>query len=415
MSEQAIVIGAGMVGVSVAWHLQQQGMQVTLIDRKQPGEETSYGNAGLIQREAVFPHAFPRDVKEIFKVIPNHNLDIRYRPAALWHFKNPLMQYWYYSDPKRFKTVVAEWSTLIEHCTETHDEMMQAAHAEHLVRKTGWLQLHRTTETYAKAIAEAEAARAYGVQSRLVNMQEVHEMEPDLNPSLFVGGIHWQNTWKVTNPSALVKAYAENFVTAGGEFKQCQMYNMQQENGEWQVNTDQGRLSAKHLVVATGPWSADVLKGLGYDYPLFPMRGYHKHYHIAEGKQLNHSVLDYDCGYVIGPKAAGIRITTGAEFTFQNAPADERQLDDVEKKAREYLPLTTAVEDKAWIGHRPCMPDMKPVIGPAHKHGNLWFAFGHAHQGFTLGPATGKLLAQMMLGQATYVNPQPFAANRFEK
>ena len=161
MSEQAIVIGAGMVGVSVAWHLQQQGMQVTLIDRKQPGEETSYGNAGLIQREAVFPHAFPRDVKEIFKVIPNHNLDIRYRPAALWHFKNPLMQYWYYSDPKRFKTVVAEWSTLIEHCTETHDEMMQAAHAEHLVRKTGWLQLHRTTETYAKAIAEAEAARAY--------------------------------------------------------------------------------------------------------------------------------------------------------------------------------------------------------------------------------------------------------------
>ena len=96
MARQTVVLGAGMVGVSIAWHLQQRGHQVTLVDRRQPGRETSFGNAGIIQREAVRPYAFPRDMKTILKVcLPNKRVDIRYRPAGMINAASPLLSYWH--------------------------------------------------------------------------------------------------------------------------------------------------------------------------------------------------------------------------------------------------------------------------------------------------------------------------------
>ena len=97
MARQTVVLGAGMVGVSVAWQLQKRGYQVTLVDRRQPGRETSFGNAGIIQREAVRPYPFPRDMKTILSVLPNRRVDIRYRPAGMVNAASPLLSYWHHS------------------------------------------------------------------------------------------------------------------------------------------------------------------------------------------------------------------------------------------------------------------------------------------------------------------------------
>ena len=96
----------------------------------------------------------------------------------------------------------------------------------------------------------------------------------------------------------------------------------------------------------------------------------------------------------------GIRLTTGVEFADRDAPPSPVQLARDEPLARELFPLAERLEPEPWMGRRPCLPDMVPVIGKGERHQGLWFAFGHAHHGFTLGPVTGRLLAEMMTGRS---------------
>ena len=415
MRHEVIVIGAGMVGTSVAWHLQKNNAEVLLIDKKLPGSETSYGNAGLIQREAIHTHPFPRQLTEMIRVLPNQGTDIRYRIPAILRYHQALLQYWKYSTPASVKKIEGEWQTLIEHCTSEHQTMISASGADELITRDGWLQLHRSEDTFKEAIELAIDARNQGVEHNVLTVEELRVMEPSANFDEFVGAIHWLNSWQVSNPSFLVKAYAKNFQEMGGTIKETGVQEILQEDGGWKIVTDTEIFYSDKLVIAAGPWSNDLIKPLGYDLPLFPMRGYHQHFKVNEKNTIHHSMFDMDKGFVMGPMQQGIRITTGAEMTTMNAPKNFGQLKTVLKLARKILPLEDAVESEAWAGSRPCMPDMKPVIGPASNHEKLWFAFGHSHQGFTLGPMTGRLVEEMIHEKPLLVDIKPFSADRFSR
>ncbi|GAA0797146.1 NAD(P)/FAD-dependent oxidoreductase [Psychrobacter piscatorii] len=413
MRYEVIVIGAGMVGTSIAWHLQKNNSNVLLLDKKLPGSETSYGNAGLIQREAIHTHPFPRQLTEMIRVLPNQGTDIRYRIPAILRYHQALLQYWKYSTPASVKKIESEWQTLIEHCTSEHQTMISASGADELITRDGWLQLHRSEETFKEAQASAIDARNQGVEHNVLNLEELKVMEPRANFEGFVGAIHWLNSWQVSNPSSLVKAYAKNFQDMQGTIKENDVKEIVQEADGWKVITDKDTYYSDKLVIAAGPWSNDLIRPLGYNLPLFPMRGYHQHFKVTEKNTIHHSMFDMDKGFVMGPMQQGIRITTGAEMTTMNAPKNFGQLQTVLKLAKKILPLEDAVESEAWAGSRPCMPDMKPVIGPADKHDKLWFAFGHSHQGFTLGPMTGRLVEEMIHDKPSLVDLAPFSAQRF--
>ncbi len=169
----------------------------------------------------------------------------------------------------------------------------------------------------------------------------------------------------------------------------------------------------REAVIALGPWSDDVFRGLGYNMPLGIKRGYHLHLAQRGNAVLNRPVLDSDLGYLLAPMNQGIRLTTGAEFARRDAPPTPVQIERALPLARELFPLGEAIDATPWMGRRPCMPDMLPVIGKAARHAGLWFNFGHQHHGLTLGPATGRLLAEMMTGAAPFADPRPFAAERF--
>ena len=118
-------------------------------------------------------------------------------------------------------------------------------------------------------------------------------------------------------------------------------------------------------------------------------------------------------GYFLAPMAGGIRLTTGAEFANRDAQKTPVQLERAEPIARAFFPLGERADPEPWMGMRPCTPDMMPIIGPAPKHKNLWFAFGHAHHGLTLGPITGRLIAEMVTGEKPTIDPKPYRADRF--
>lgn len=129
MKFDSVVLGGGMVGVSIAVHLQNRGLSVALVDRKAPGNETSFGNAGLIQREGVYPYAFPRDARTLLRYARNRSLDVRYHAGAMPKLLPFLLRYWHYSRKDRHAAIARSYSTLIEHCVSEHRELIEESGA----------------------------------------------------------------------------------------------------------------------------------------------------------------------------------------------------------------------------------------------------------------------------------------------
>jgi D-amino-acid dehydrogenase len=217
----------------------------------------------------------------------------------------------------------------------------------------------------------------------------------------------------VPDPAALTRAYGQLLVSRGARFLRGEARTLAQSGDGWQVQTATGPVTAPEVVVAMGAWSNDVLRSLGYRFPLGIKRGYHMHYRAEGNATLARPVLDAQNGYVLTSMTAGIRLTTGAEFAMRDAPPTPRQLERVEPLARAIFPLGARVDPEPWLGRRPCLPDMLPVIGAAPRHKGLWLDFGHHHLGLTLGPVSGRLLAELMTGEPTFTDPAPYRADRF--
>ena len=411
-----IVLGAGMVGVGTALALQQRGHAVILVDRTQPGRETSYGNAGIIQREAVQPYAFPRDIVTLARIASGISNDAHYHPGALWGVAPQLFRYWAASAPRRYAGVVTAYSRLIEHCLTEHAAWIGPAGADNLIRKTGWLQAYRSGPAFDCAAGQAkEVAREHGLACAVLDSAALATAQPVLQMHL-AGAVHWQEPWSVQDPGELVARYARLFLERGGQFAIGDAMTLRADGAGWAVDTGavgepRTPVRAEHAVIALGPWADTLAKRLGYRLPLFVKRGYHRHY--AGEAMPSMPILDVERGALLAPMAHGLRITTGAEFARQDAPATPVQLVRAEKSAREMVALGQPVEAAPWLGSRPCTADMLPVLGAAPRHPGLWFNFGHAHQGFTLGPVTGRLLAELISGERPFIDPTPYLAQRF--
>lgn len=404
-----LVLGAGMVGVSAALHLQKLGRDVILIDRNErAGEETSYGNAGIIECASVFPLMFPRDIKQIFQYALNRSPNSQYRFSELPDFLPWLVRYFLASSPARaLHSAMSEWP-LIQRSLVEHEALIAEAGVPELLRRTGWIKLYRSQASLAKAASDAERVKQYGVPSEILDSAAIAAREPGLTGD-FAGAVYWPTPGFIADPGALAKAYAALFVRRGGRFVVADARTLTQELGGWRVDG----ATAREAVVALGPWSDLVFRPLGYSIPLGVKRGYHLHLKPRGNAVLNHPVLDSDLGYLLAPMNGGIRLTTGVEFAHRDAPPRPIQVEKALPRAHALFPLGEAVDAKPWMGARPCLPDMLPVIGPAPRHPGLWFDFGHQHHGLTLGPVTGRLLAEMMTGTAPFADPRPFAADRF--
>ncbi|RDK00930.1 NAD(P)/FAD-dependent oxidoreductase [Paraburkholderia lacunae] len=410
MKFDTVVLGAGIVGVSVAVHLQKRGRKVALVDRKPPGNETSFGNAGLIQREGVYPYAFPRDLGTLLRYVRNESLDVRYHADAMLKVAPFLWQYWRNSHPEKHAAIARSYSTLIEHCVSEHRALAADAGASALLRPIGWMKVFRTAGKQDAETRLAERWRQeYGVAFESLDATRLRQAEPDLDTAL-LGGLLYTESDSVSDPNALVTAYANYFERLGGRFFFGDADSLRPQ---WEVDTNEGTIQASGAVIALGPWSDHASARLGYRLPLAVKRGYHMHYAARAEARLNHPVLDVENGYLLAPMARGIRLTTGAEIASRDAPKTPTQLAAVEPIARKLFPLGERLDDEPWMGRRPCTADMMPIIGPAGNHKNLWFAFGHAHHGLTLGPVTGRLIAEMITGEPTIVDAHPFRVERF--
>lgn len=414
MARETLVLGAGIIGTCTALELALRGHQVILVDRRAPGGETSYGNAGIIQREAVEPYAFPRELMTLLSAAMNRRLDVRYHLVGLCQVWPSLLRYWWHSAPHRHQKISQAYASLIAHATSEHQRFIALADAEDLVRRDGLRMVYRTQEALDRAATASDRlADEYGVNSVTMGRGALSRAEPSLHAEVLAGALHWTDSWSSSDPGALVERYFSSFLQHGGHWTQGDADTLRETQVGWCVQTQDGTVHAQHAVLALGPWADRHVRRLGYRLPLFTKRGYHQHY--VGGSTIAVPTLDAERGYVLASQSRGLRLTTGAELAPIGAPPSPVQLIGAEKQARQLLNLGLPVDMQPWFGARPCSADMKPLIGPASRHAGLWFNFAHGHQGFTLGPVSARLLADQMEGIQPFISATAFLPSRFEK
>jgi D-amino-acid dehydrogenase len=408
----ALVLGAGIVGTSIALHLAKRGLAVALVDRRGPGEETSYGNAGVIEGNTLFPHGFPSGLRPLLRVALKQAPEANYHLAFLPKVAAWLLAYRKNTMPEGSKAFARAMRPLFSRAVAEHEALMAESGATQYLRKDGWMKVYRSDDAFEKIQAELDFASHIGLPFRTMDEKGALALEPSLAP-VFRHAVHWPEAASVSNPLAVTKAYAARFSALGGVILKGDARSLHRSNGQWRLDTEEGALDGKEAVVALGAWSQDLLDPLGIRLPLRFKRGYHLHFHPKGNAGLTRPVVDTENGYCLAPMEQGIRLTTGAEFADRDAPPTPVQFDRLMPAARDLFPLGEAVEAQPWMGSRPSFADSRPVIGRAPGQAGLWLAYGHAHWGLTLGPVTGRLVADMMTGATPFCDPKPYAPERF--
>jgi D-amino-acid dehydrogenase len=412
-SVDVIVLGAGMVGVSAALALQARGRAVTLVDRHgEAANETSFGNSGLVQSEAVIPYTFPRDPAAIARAALNRDPRAQIRYRSLVANAPALWRYFQASAPARVAETAAAMTPLVFAAAGAHRALAEDAGCSDLLRPTGWIQVWRTAAGEDTLRRSVEELQPYGVKSTILDRDGLAELEPHVGAAA-QGGIFFPEPLFTPDPQGLARAYAALFVSRGGRFERGDATTLEPAAGGWMVTTDKERIAAAEVVIALGPWSNDLVRALGLKLPFFVKRGYHRHYEPRGNASLSRPVLDLERGSLVVPMRQGLRLTTGAEFASADDPPSSGHIDRLEPYAREMFPIGARKEAEPWLGRRPCLPDMRPIVGSFPGKPGLWLDFGHQHLGLTLGPITGRLLAEMMTGETPFIDPAPFRADRF--
>jgi D-amino-acid dehydrogenase len=407
-----VVLGAGIVGVSAALHLVKRGLSVALVDRRGPGEETSYGNTGIIGGAGVYPTGFPRSLSRLARIALQQAPEAHYHPLFLPRVAPWLVAYWRQSSPARLEELARVMRPLMARSVAEHVALLSESGAMKYLRRDGWLSILRTDRGLSDKQAELALCAELGMATRVLDADATRELEPSLNP-VFRHAIHWPDVATLSNPLGVTRAYAARFADLGGAVVEGDARSLRRENDGWRLDTASGPLEADEAVIALGPWAPDVLSPLGIRLPLAIKRGYHLHFRPRGNAALTRPLVDSENGFAMSPMEQGIRVTTGAEFAARDAPATPVQFKRVLPLAAELFPLGEPAEDEPWLGRRPMFPDTMPVIGRAPGQPGLWLDYGHGHLGLTLGPVTGRLLAEMMTGATPFTDPKPYAAERF--
>jgi D-amino-acid dehydrogenase len=408
----AIVLGAGIVGTSVALHLAKRGLSVALVDRRAPGEETSYGNAGVIEGNTVFPAAFPKSFWALLRVALKRAPEANYHLAFLPHVAPWLLAFRAASRPEKLVETARVMRPLFARAVGEHEALLAEAGAMRYLRKDGWLKVYRSDRGFAALANELALAEEFGIPHQRLDGEGVRALEPNLGP-VVRHATHWPGVASVSNPLAVTQAYAARFNALGGVLLTGDARSLHRVDGHWRIQTKEGPIDAGEVVMALGPFAPEVLGPLGIKLPLGFKRGYHRHFRPAGNAALTRPVVDPEIGYCLAPMEQGIRLTTGAEFAARDAPPTPVQFDRLLPAARALFPLGAPVDATPWMGSRPCFADSRPVIGRAPGQRGLWLAYGHGHWGLTLGAVTGRLLAEMMTGATPFCDPAPYGAERF--
>ncbi len=407
-----LVIGAGVIGLACAFRLAQEGYAVQLIDRDQPGMGASFGNAGHIATEQIYPLASPQTVRNALRLLREKDGALKIQPSYLLAILPWLARFVWAARPSAFARGVAALSALQSSAATELASLLNDAGASHLLHMSGHLVLIERAESLAIARAEIEGHTQHDVSANWLTPQQVLSIAPDIAAPI-QGAYHYRGTGHVDDPFAVCSALFAAVIRAGGSAARGGIQQIEHNSAGFVASTDDGRrFAAKRVLLAAGAWSAPLAKQMGYDVPLDTERGYHI---TVPGTtpRFQIPIASFERKVIMTPMSCGLRMTGTVEFGGLDLPSDARRFDILTRHMQALLPNVAVGNATTWMGFRPSLPDHLPVIGRAPDGRELYFAFGHQHLGLTLAGVTARLVAELMGGRPPKMALGAFAVDRF--
>ncbi len=412
-SPRIAVVGAGIVGVSCALHLQRLGASVILIDRQEPGgaDAASYGNGGILARCAVVPVPTPGI---LFKA-----------PAMLFGADGPLFMRWSYlprllpwlvpyirsSNRKKVEDIARNLAPLLFDSVDEHRALAQGTDAARWLHSCEYMYLYESRDAFERDSFGWNLRREHGFDWDTLQGDAIREFDPALSPNYEFAAI-LKDHGSISNPGKYVSDLAKGFAAAGGKVTRANINRVDTGADGVVMKTDGDDIEAGKVVIAAGAWSHILAAKLGANVPLESERGYHLEL-LGATKQPSVPVMDAARKFIANPMDGALRLAGVVEFGGLEAPASNGPLEFLLRGAKAMLPGLEYDSKRTWMGHRPAPADSLPVIGPAPASRQVYFAYGHHHVGLTAGPYTGRIVAQHMMGLQQNIDIDAYRCDRF--
>ncbi|HUR44645.1 MAG TPA: FAD-dependent oxidoreductase [Candidatus Saccharimonadales bacterium] len=414
MSKSILIAGGGVIGLSTAYYALQKGHRVTLLERGGPEHDCcSQGNAGMVVPSHFIPLAAPGMVAFGLRMMWNPEspfyIKPRFRPELLsWGWK-----FWKASTKARVDRAAPFLRDLSLASRECFEEL--AIKNDFGLVQKGLLMLCKSEQALHEESHTAERANQLGIPAEVLTPDQTAKLDPAVRMDI-AGAVYFPKDCHLT-PHLFTAALTREIQKMGGTFKWETEVSGWKRNarGIEAVQTSRGDLQADEYVIAGGAWSPQVAQGLGIRLPMQAGKGYSLTLNSPRKLPALCSILT-EARVAVTPMGQALRVGGTMEMAGMDETVNPVRVQGIIKSIPKYFPEFQVKDFEgvpAWRGFRPCSPDGLPYIGRINRYDNLSVATGHAMMGLSLGPITGKLMAQVLSGEASAIGLELVDPNRY--
>jgi len=404
------VIGAGIQGVCNALFLQKKGFEVTLFDRDEPGNSATYGNAGHFSPYSSVPLNRP----DVITDVPAMLLSSRGPLALKWNYVYKMIP-WFLrfllncSERKMMHTA-KNMHQILDLSLSAFDELFEAIDLNGLVENKGVLYVWNDKNLKSREL-EIKIREELGVKQQILTPKDIHDLEPNIKP-FYHGGVYYDYARHTRNPKKILLKLFDNFLKKDGKFLKLNVQELNFDDDKPVIRSDVQRFVFDKLVIACGAFSKRLTDKLHENIPLDTERGYHVHFKDCD-HLISRPVVYLNRGFGMTPMEQGLRVVGTVEFGGLDNPLSKSRIKNLIINAKDMLDGLPEHEDE-WLGFRPSLPDLLPVLGPSKNYKNVFYSFGHNHLGWTLGAISGKIISKMIANESTNLNLSAYSSSRFK-
>ncbi len=410
VTTEIAVIGAGVIGLTVALRLAKDGRQVVLLDPGTPGSGASYGNAGTIADYAVMPVGTPEVLRSLPSLLLDRNSPLAIRRAALPALMPWLARFARQSLPGPARRNAGALAALLAGAGAGWEALATEVGGGTILQRRGCLYLYETPATFRAGSDDMTRRRSLGVRVEMVTPDALAAMEPGL-PSVAGGAAFFPDAVFLDDPGKMMALIAAATSAAGGEHLAVRADRLERQVDGVTVHAPGLRLHARRVVLAAGAHSRALAAQAGDRVPLDTERGYHVEWDMA-APRLSRPACPTARGFYLCPMAGRLRVAGTVELGGLTAPPSPHRIARLVDGARAIFP-DLGPPSRDWMGLRPSVPDSLPVIGPSRGGAEVIHAFGHGHLGVTLAPATARIVAALVAGRVPDIALSPYRPARF--
>ncbi|PTV51781.1 NAD(P)/FAD-dependent oxidoreductase [Pseudomonas putida] len=412
-SQNAVVIGGGIVGVCCALYLQREGHKVTLIDPAAPGDSTAKWSCGQMAVSEVIPLSKPGILMKIPGWLLDQKGPLALRPSALPGILPWFLRFLACARSSKIHEIAQDMARLTQHVYQDYAPLLDACPDKTLLGDRPILEVFDSPAGLAHERPHLELRKQLGFKSEELDGAAIGDLEPAL-AGKFQHGLMFPDWRAVSDTEGFIAALTASFISQGGTRVRQSAVRIDEnyDRASGVTLADGTRLPADHVVVAAGTGARPFFDSLGVNIPLTGIAGYQAVLPQPE-VEIRHSVIYADGGFCFAPMTRGLQIGGTIEFAAPGAEPNFKRAEIIMEKARRVLPQLNTQGMEFGVGYRPFLPDTKPVIDRSPRLNNVIMAFGHGQLGLTLGATTGRLVADLVAHRTPAQSLTAFSARRF--